>query len=224
MSRPPVHRGDPDYSLLEELLHSVSHGVGALLSVAGMVALIVISSRDLAASPHKVAAVSLYGTTLVLLYTASTLYHGTRHPRLKRAFRLLDHCAIYALIAGTYTPFLMVNLQDSLGEPLLAVIWTLAVAGIGLKLWRPWELGGLHMGIYLLMGWLILVAAGELDGVLSLSGITLLVAGGLTYSLGLVFFLAHTMPFNHAAWHLCVMGGSACHYAAVVTEVLPYPG
>ncbi|MFG6176222.1 hemolysin III family protein [Halomonas sp. THAF12] len=218
------HPGDPDYSLLEELLHSVSHGVGALLSVAGMVALVAISSRDLAVSPHKTAAVSLYGSTLVLLYTASTLYHGTRHPGLKRAFRLLDHCAIYTLIAGTYTPFLMVNLQDSLGEPLLAVIWTLAVAGIALKLWRPWKLGGLHMAIYLLMGWLILVAAGELDGALSMTGIGLLVAGGLTYSLGLVFFAVRAIPFNHAAWHLCVMGGSACHYAAVVTDVLPYPG
>ncbi|MBB3141409.1 PAQR family membrane homeostasis protein TrhA [Halomonas organivorans] len=218
------HPGDPDYSLLEELLHSVSHGVGALLSVAGMVALVAISSRGLTASPHKIAAVSLYGTTLVLLYTASTLYHSTRHPGLKRAFRLLDHCAIYTLIAGTYTPFLMVNLQDSLGEPLLAVIWTLAVAGIALKLWRPWELGGLHMAIYLLMGWLILVAAGELDGALSMTGIGLLVAGGLTYSLGLVFFAVRAIPFNHAAWHLCVMGGSACHYAAVVTDVLPYPG
>ncbi|RTR05594.1 PAQR family membrane homeostasis protein TrhA [Halomonas nitroreducens] len=223
MHRPPEHPGDPDYSLLEELLHSASHGLGAILSVAGMVVLIALSSRGVESTPHKVAAVSLYGTTLVLLYTASTLYHGTRHPRLKRAFRVLDHCAIYTLIAGTYTPFLMVNLQDSLGEPLLAVIWTLAVAGIALKLWRPWALGGLHMAIYLLMGWLILVAAGELDDVLSLTGLGLLIAGGASYSLGIVFFAVRAIPFNHTIWHLCVMGGSTCHFFAVVTDVLPFP-
>ncbi|MCK2185095.1 PAQR family membrane homeostasis protein TrhA [Halomonas getboli] len=217
----PSPRDDPGYSLLEELLHSVSHGVGALLSVVGLVALIALGSRD---GPGKLTAVSLYGTTLVLLYTASTLYHGTRHPGLKRAFRMLDHCAIYALIAGTYTPFLMVNLRDSLGEPLLAVIWTLAVAGIALKLARPFALGGLHLGNYLLMGWLIVLAAGEFSSVFTPTGLTLLVAGGLTYSLGLVFFMVQAIPFNHAAWHLCVMGGSACHYAAVITDVLPYSG
>lgn len=222
MNRPSSPHGDPGYSLLEELLHSVSHGVGAVLSVVGMVALIAISSHGMAATPHKVVAVSLYGTTLVLLYTASTLYHGTRHPRLKRAFRMLDHCAIYTLIAGTYTPFLMVNLKDSLGEPLLAVVWTLAVAGISLKLWRPWRLGGLHMAIYLLMGWLILVTAGELDDVLSLTGMGLLIAGGASYSLGILFYAARAIPFNHAIWHLCVMGGSTCHFFAIVTDVLPF--
>ncbi|MBB3190175.1 PAQR family membrane homeostasis protein TrhA [Halomonas cerina] len=212
----------PGYSLLEELLHSASHGVGALLSVAGMVALIALSSRGMGTSPYKIAAVSLYGTTLVLLYTASTLYHGTRHPRLKRAFQVLDHCAIYTLIAGTYTPFLMVNLKASLGEPLLAVIWTLAVAGVALKLWRPWALSRLHMAIYLLMGWLILVVADDLGDALSATGLGLLLAGGASYSLGIVFFAVRAIPFNHAIWHLFVMAGSTCHYFAVVTDVLPF--
>ncbi|PSJ22565.1 hemolysin III [Halomonas sp. ND22Bw] len=220
----PSPRDDPGYSLLEELLHSVSHGVGALLSVAGLVTLIALGSRELNDGPYKLTAVSLYGTTLVLLYTASTLYHGTRHPGLKRAFRMLDHCAIYALIAGTYTPFLLVNLRDSVGAPLLAAIWTLAVAGIALKLARPFTLGGLHMGNYLLMGWLIVLAAGELPSAFTATGLALLVGGGLTYSLGLVFFAVRAIPFNHAAWHLCVMGGSACHFAAVVVDVLPYSG
>ncbi|MDR5866936.1 PAQR family membrane homeostasis protein TrhA [Halomonas koreensis] len=220
MSRSPIP--DPDYSLLEEILHSASHGLGAALSLAGTAVLLVLAGR--AASPDlpKAVALGLYGATLVLLYTASSLYHGVRRPRLKRALQTLDHCAIYALIAGTYTPFLLVNLRASVGPPLLAAVWGLAVAGIALRLWHPRSRG--HLAGYLGLGWLILVAAEDMAAALSPAGLGLLTAGGLSYSVGTLFFAIRAIPFNHALWHLCVLGGSGCHYAAVVTEVLPYPG
>ncbi|ATJ81044.1 hemolysin III family protein [Halomonas beimenensis] len=224
MQRRPSAPDEPAYSVLEEILHSASHGLGAVLSLAGTVVLVILTTRAAEVSVSKTAAVGLYGSTLVLLYTASTLYHGTRHPRLKRTFQVLDHCAIYALIAGTYTPFLMVNLQGSLGEPLLAVIWSLAVIGVVLKVWRPRGFDRLHLTGYFTLGWLILVAAGEIPTAFSPTGLGLLIAGGLTYSIGVVFFLIRAIPFNHAVWHLCVMGGSACHYFAVYTEVLPFRG
>lgn len=211
---------DATYSLLEESLHSISHGIGAALSLAGMVVLIVLASLAAHVDPWKIVGVSLYGTTLVLLYTSSTLYHGFRHPRLKRAFKTLDHCAIYALIAGTYTPFLLVNLRGTLGWTLLAVIWTLAVGGIALKLIWPHRFGVLRVAVYLLMGWLIVVASGEMGHSLSDTSLGLLIAGGITYTVGVLFYAIRAIPFHHAIWHLFVLGGSVCHYFAVYTAVL----
>lgn len=218
----PAPHDDAPYSLLEELLHSISHGIGAALSLAGMTALIVLASLATHADPWKIVGVSLYGTTLVLLYTASTLYHGTRHPRLKRALKVLDHCAIYGLIAGTYTPFLLVNLRGPLGWTLFAVVWTLALGGIALKLIWPHRFGALRVAVYLVMGWLIVMAAGELGERLSTTGLGLLIAGGVTYTVGVLFYAIPAIPFHHAIWHLFVLGGSICHYFAVYTAVLPF--
>ncbi|MBZ9558436.1 MULTISPECIES: hemolysin III family protein [unclassified Modicisalibacter] len=211
---------DTTYSLLEESLHSISHGIGAALSLAGMVVLIVLASLAAHVDPWKIVGVSLYGATLVLLYTASTLYHGFRHPRLKRAFKILDHCAIYALIAGTYTPFLLVNLRGPLGWTLLAVIWTLALGGIALKLIWPQRFGVLRVAVYLLMGWLIVVASGEMGRSLSATSLDLLIAGGITYTVGVLFYAIRAIPFHHVIWHLFVLGGSVCHYLAVYNAVL----
>ncbi|WP_129141309.1 PAQR family membrane homeostasis protein TrhA [Modicisalibacter coralii] len=211
---------DTTYSLLEESLHSISHGIGAALSLAGMVVLIVLASLAAHVDPWKIVGVSLYGATLVLLYTASTLYHGFRHPRLKRAFKILDHCAIYALIAGTYTPFLLVNLRGPLGWTLLAVIWTLALGGIALKLIWPQRFGVLRVAVYLLMGWLIVVASGEMGRALSATSLDLLIAGGITYTVGVLFYAIRAIPFHHVIWHLFVLGGSVCHYLAVYNAVL----
>ncbi|MBZ9539565.1 PAQR family membrane homeostasis protein TrhA [Modicisalibacter tunisiensis] len=208
------------YTRLEEWLHSLSHGLGAALSLAGMVVLIVLASLAAHVDPWKIVGVSLYGTTLVGLYTVSTLYHGFRHPRLKRTFKIADHCAIYALIAGTYTPFLLVNLRGPLGWTLLAVIWTLAAGGIALKLLWPQRFGGWRVAVYLLMGWLIVVASGEMGASLSDTSLGLLVAGGITYTVGVLFYAVRAIPFHHAIWHLFVLGGSACHYFAVYTAVL----
>jgi len=210
------------FSVLEERLHSISHGIGAALSLAGVVVLLVVASLAARADPWKLAGIGLYGISLVLLYTASTLYHGVRHPRLKRLFQLLDHCAIYLLIAGTYTPFLLVNLRGPTGWTLFATVWSLALAGIACKLAWPHRFAALRVAIYLVMGWLIVFAGDELAARLSATGLTLLVAGGITYTLGVAFYAVNAIPFNHVIWHLFVMGGSACHYFAVYTAVLPF--
>lgn len=210
------------FTLLEELLHSISHGIGAALSLAGGTVLIVLASLTAHVDPWKIAGIGLYGISLVLLYSASTLYHSVRHPRLKRLFQLLDHCAIYLLIAGTYTPFLLVNLRGPTGWTLFAVVWTLALAGIAFKLLWPHRFTVLRVGIYLLMGWLILFAGGELTEKLPTAGLLLLIAGGLSYTLGVIFFAISAIPYNHVIWHLCVLGGSIFHYFAVYISVLPF--
>lgn len=215
-----AHPGDDAYSLLEELLHCISHGIGAALALAGMVVLIALASLATHVDPWKIVGVSLYGATLVLLYSASTLYHGVRRPRLKRALKVVDHCAIYALIAGTYTPFLLVNLRGPLGWTLFAVIWSLALGGIALKLIWPQRFGVLRVAVYLVMGWLIVLASDAMGTYLSDTSITLLVAGGVTYTLGVVFYAIRAIPFHHAIWHLFVLGGSVFHYFAVYTAVL----
>ncbi|MBS9404619.1 hemolysin III family protein [Halomonas sp. TRM85114] len=221
MNRDPAS-SEFGFTLLEEWLHSISHGIGALLSLAGMITLILLASLAPQVDVWKVVAVSLYGATLVLLYTASTLYHATQRLKLKRLYRLLDHCAIYALIAGSYTPFLLVNLRHSVGWTLLTIIWALALAGIVLKLVWPKRFGVLHVIVYLAMGWLIVSASGELGEVTSETGLSLLVAGGLAYTGGVLFFAIRAIPYNHAIWHLFVIAGSVCHYLAVYTDVLPY--
>jgi hemolysin III len=221
MTHPPAH-GETPYSGFEELLHSISHGIGAALSLAGLVVLLVLASLGAHVDPWKIVGISLYGASLVLLYTASTLYHGVRHPRLKRLFQSLDHCAIYLLIAGTYTPFLLVNLRGPTGWTLLATVWSLALAGIACKLAWPHRFEALRVAIYLVMGWLIVLAGDSLTANLSGTGLALLVAGGITYTLGVIFYAVSAIPFNHAIWHLFVMGGSACHYFAVYTAVLPF--
>ncbi|MDT8879027.1 hemolysin III family protein [Halomonas saccharevitans] len=214
--------GETPYSVFEELLHSISHGIGAALSLAGLAVLLILASLGAHVDPWKIVGISLYGVSLVLLYTASTLYHGVRHPRLKRLFQSLDHCAIYLLIAGTYTPFLLVNLRGPTGWTLLATVWSLALAGIACKLAWPHRFEALRVAIYLVMGWLIVLAGDSLAASLSGTGLALLVAGGITYTLGVIFYAVSAIPFNHAIWHLFVMGGSACHYFAVYTAVLPF--
>lgn len=218
----PTADGERPFSGVEELLHSISHGIGAALSLAGVVVLLVLASLAAQVDPWKIVGISCYGISLVLLYTASTLYHGVRHPRLKGVFQSLDHCAIYLLIAGTYTPFLLVNLRGPTGWTLFAIVWSLALAGIACKLVWPHRFATLRVAIYLLMGWLVVFAGDELAASLSPTGLILLIAGGVTYTLGAAFYAINAIPFNHAIWHLFVMGGSTCHYFAVYTAVLPF--
>ncbi|MDZ7853847.1 MAG: hemolysin III family protein [Halomonas sp.] len=218
----PTRDDEAPFSGLEELVHSISHGIGAVLSLVGVVVLLVLASLATRIDPWKLVGIGLYGASLVLLYTVSTLYHGVRHPRLKRMFQLLDHCAIYLLIAGTYTPFLLVNLRGPTGWTLFAAVWSLAIAGIALKLAWPHRFAALRVTIYLVMGWLIVFAGDELAARFSDTGLTLLVAGGVIYTLGVAFYAISAIPYNHAIWHLFVMGGSTCHYFAVYTTVLPF--
>ncbi|WP_106418884.1 PAQR family membrane homeostasis protein TrhA [Salinicola tamaricis] len=212
---------EEEYTRLEEWLHSISHGIGAALSLAGMVVLIVLASIAADVDPWKIVSVSLYGSCLAL-YTASTLYHGFRSQRLKRAFQAFDHCAIYLLIAGTYTPFLLVNLRGPMGWALFGVIWGLALGGIALRLIWPQRFNLLRVFIYLIMGWLIVIASDSLTTQLSPTGLALLVAGGITYTVGVLFYAVRAIPFHHAIWHLFVIGGSVCHFLAIYTAVLPF--
>jgi hemolysin III len=207
------------YSFREELWNSITHGVGAFLSIAALVLLIVYASSYGGAS-HVVSAV-IFGATLILLYSASTLYHSCRKPRLKSAFKILDHSCIYLLIAGTYTPFLLVTLRGAVGWTMFAVIWVLAFAGVIFKFFFVHRFNILSTLAYIFMGWMIIFVIKPLMDSLPTGGIVWLVAGGLAYTLGTIFYAWNKLPFNHAIWHLFVLAGSACHFFAVIFYVLP---
>ena len=202
---------------LEELFNSITHGIGLALSVAGFAVLLILAITR--GSSWQIVSCAVYGTTLVALYAASTLYHGIPAPTLKRLFRILDHSAIYLLIAGTYTPFLLVNLRGPLGWTLLSVVWTLAIAGILFKLWFVDRLPILSTLVYLSMGWLALIAIKPLIAAVPHSGLAWLLAGGALYSFGVVFY-AKKIPYAHAIWHVFVIAGSICHYVAIVVCVI----
>ncbi len=205
---------------IEEWLNSATHGLGAVLSVIGTVALIVGASE--VGDVWKIVSFSIFGASLVLLYLASALYHGARRPELKRAFKTLDHCAIFLLIAGTYTPFLLVNMRGTVGWTLFAVIWSLAISGVVLKVIFKNRFKLARVGIYIAMGWLITFASSDLVASLSETALNLTIAGGIVYTAGVIFYLADRIPYMHAVWHLFVIGGSACHFSAIYFGVLPY--
>ena len=206
-------------SFAEEFANSVTHGVGLALSIAGLVALVILTA--LRGTPWHVVSCTIYGSTLVILYTASTLYHSIQSPRAKRVLRIIDHGAIYLLIAGTYTPFTLVNLRGGLGWTLFGVIWGLAALGILFKIFHVDRFPIASTLVYLSMGWLVVVAWKPVMSIIPLGGIVLIAAGGIAYTAGVIFFAAHKIPYNHAIWHLFVLAGSIFHYAAVLLYVLP---
>ena len=212
-------RSTNQYTLAEEIAHAITHGVGLLLSVAGLVVLIVLAS--LRGDAWHVVSVSVYGATLVLLYSASTFYHALPAPRAKMVFRTLDHAAIYVLIAGTYTPFMLVNLRGGWGWALFGVVWGLAVLGIVLEAVAKQRVRVLSVFLYLGLGWLIAIAVKPLVQSVEPGGLVLLVAGGLAYSVGVVFYGWKRLPYHHAVWHLFVMAGSLFHFFAVLFYVIP---
>ena len=212
-------RSTNQYTLAEEISHAITHGVGLLLSIAGLVVLIVFDS--LRGDAWHVVSVSVYGATLVLLYSASTFYHALPAPRAKNVFRTLDHAAIYVLIAGTYTPFVLVNLRGGWGWALFGVVWGLAVLGIVLEAVAKQRVRVLSVILYLGLGWLIAIAVKPLMQSVEPGGLVLLVAGGLAYSVGVVFYGWKRLPYHHAVWHLFVMAGSLFHFFAVLFYVIP---
>lgn len=201
------------YTTGEEIAHSVTHGVGAALSAAGLVLLVVRAAQ--AGDPWRVVSFAIFGATLVLLYLASTLYHALRPPRARRVFQILDHGAIYLLIAGTYTPFLLVSLRGGWGWSLFGVVWGLAAAGIVFKSFCAGRYRVVSTLLYLAMGWLCVIATGPLLRAVPRDGLLWLLAGGLAYSGGTVFYLWKRLPYHHAVWHLFVLAGSICHFCAV---------
>jgi len=208
-----------EYTVGEEIAHAATHGVGLLLSLAGLFALVSLASSR--GELHHVIGCSIFGITLVVLYASSTLYHSTRHPRVKKLLQRFDHAAILLLIAGTYTPFMLVSMRGLWGSALLGVVWGLALIGIGLQTALPARMTVVSVVLSLAMGWMIVSALEPLTAAIEPAGMQLLVAGGLSYTAGVVFFMWERMPFNHAVWHLFVMAGSIFHYACVVGYVIP---
>lgn len=199
-----------------EALNVLTHGVGLLLSIPACVVLLVVAAGS--EEPARLASGAVFGGALVLMYAASVLCHAfSGHHRLGLVLRVLDHVAIYALIAGTYTPFLVVGVGGSLGRALLLLVWALALAGTAFKCFSAGRFGAVSTGFYLFMGWLAVLFARPLFAALPPEGIALIVAGGLCYTAGVVFFACERIPHHHAIWHLFVLGGSAFHYAAVWT-------
>jgi hemolysin III len=199
MERMQALKPHPEYSVLEEVVHAITHGVGVLLSIGGLTWMLYLSIA--AADPWRIVASSIYGATLIALFLASTVYHSMYASRHREIFKLLDHCAIYLLIAGTY--------------------WALATAGIVKKLWFRHRFPKIALASYLAMGWLVVIAAPQMAAAIGPNGMAWLIAGGISYSVGAIFYALNRIPFNHAVWHVFVLGGGICHFLGVVWYVLP---
>lgn len=202
----------------EEMACALTHGVGAVASVTGGATLITFAA--LGGDAWQLLSAIVFSATLFLLYTSSTVYHAVRHQVARARLQILDHCAIFLLIAGTYTPFTLVTLRGAWGWTLFGVVWGLAAAGIVFKLFFTGRLRRLSTTIYLGMGWLSIVAARPVLAVLSTETLLWLVAGGLSYTMGTAFYHSRRIPFSHAVWHLFVLGGSTCHFVAVASELI----
>jgi hemolysin III len=204
----------------DERANAVTHAFGVALALAGLAALVTLSS--LHGNPRHMVSYSIYGVTLVLLYGASTAYHGVRHPKAKRLLRTLDHAAIYLLIAGTYTPFTLISLRGAWGWSLFGIVWALAATGVVFKIFFTGRFPRTSTALYLAMGWMAIIAVRQLFANLPKQGLILLFAGGLCYTVGVLFFAYDTRArFNHAIWHLFVLAGSVCHFFAVLVSTLP---
>ena len=209
----------PKLTVGEEIANSVTHGIGALLSIAGTVVLLVRAAM-LGTAIHVVS-FAVYGLTLILLHTSSSLYHGLHAPRAKRVFWVFDHATIFLLIAGTYTPFMLISLRGTWGLSLLIAVWTLAILGILLVTLFIGRFRKTALALYLAMGWLIVLASRELWLNVPHEALALVAAGGASYTLGVAFYVWKRLPYGHMIWHLFVLGGSISHYFAILLYLLP---
>ena len=209
----------PRYAFGDELASSIVHGIGIVLSIGGLAALVALSAMH--GGARDVVASAVYGATLVLLYTASTLYHAVPVARAKPVLRTLDHIAIYLLIAGTYPPFTLIALPGRWGWSLFAAVWTLAALGSVLEFGALRRFRKLSVLLYIGMGWIGMIAFKPLMAHLQTGGMLLLVAGGLAYTLGVPFYLWRRMPYHHSVWHAFVLAGSVLHFLAVLLYVIP---
>jgi len=207
------------YSVAEEIAHTITHGLGMLLSIAGLVVLVGFSAQN--GDAWHITSSSIFGATLILLYGASTLYHGIQQPRFRPILQKMDHAAIYLLIAGTYTPFLLISLRGVWGWWLFGIIWSLAIIGVALEFIPRKRLERTALTLYLVMGWIIVGAIQPMMEHVAPGGLYLLVAGGLCYTLGVVFYVWERLAFNHAIWHVFVLAGSISHYFAILFYVVP---
>jgi hemolysin III len=214
LPKPPKH-----YSLGEEIANSITHGIGTALSIAGLTLLVVLAA--LYGDLWRIVSFTIYGVTLILAYLASTLYHSLQPPRVKHILRIIDHATIYLLIAGTYTPFLLVGMRGVWGWTLLVIIWLLALIGVAFKIFAIQRLPMISTFAYILMGWLCVVALNEMLISIPPGGIAWLITGGVLYTIGVIFYVWRSLPYNHAIWHMFVLGGSACHYFAILFYLVP---
>jgi len=203
----------------DEMANTLTHGFGLLCSLLAFAILLAVALMR--GGKWQIIGCAIYGVTLVSVYCASTLYHGISTPRAKRIFHIFDHCAIYLLIAGTYTPFLLVNLRGSWGWLLFAILWTVAVVGVLFKLWFGDRFPVLSVSGYLGMGFLGVIAARQIYTHVPHTGLIWICLGALAYSIGVIFYACKKIPHHHVIWHLLVMTGSTCHYIAILYSVFP---
>jgi hemolysin III len=203
--------------LREQIVDTITHGAGFLLAIAALVFLTLRASGS--ADPLRIVACVIFGVSLVLLYGASTLYHALHHTSARRVFQRMDHISIFFLIAGTYTPFCLMLLPAAWGWSLFGVVWGIAIIGAGLKLWIGERYELLWVGLYVAMGWIVVVGLKPLLASTPPGGLALLVAGGVAYTAGVAFFVWERLPYNHGVWHLFVMAGSVFHFVAAYQYV-----
>lgn len=201
----------------EEKLNAWSHGIGAVLGIVGLILLIIFLQKD---SPYALFSVIVYGLSIVTLFLASTLYHSVRSEKRKHYFRIIDHISIYILIAGTYTPVLLIVLPDSLGWELFYTVWGIAAFGLFLKIFYTGRFEIFSTLLYLIMGWLIVFDYSALVERMALNGVYLLYAGGAFYTIGIIFYIFQRIPYNHVIWHFFVLGGAICHFLMVYLYVI----
>lgn len=201
----------------EEKLNAASHGIGALLGIAGLVLLIVFNTNK---TDWSLFSVIVYGISLIVLFTASTLYHSMKGEKRKHYFRIIDHISIYLLIAGTYTPVLLITLEKSLGWPLFWTVWGIAAFGVILKLFFTGRFEIFSTLLYLVMGWLIVFDFTNLSEAIGSKGVLWFFAGGLFYTVGIIFYAIHRIPYNHVIWHLFVLGGAIGHFFMILFYVI----
>jgi len=209
----------PHYTRLEEYANAITHGIAVALSIVAL--WVMVASAVQFGDAIHITSVSVFGGSLILLYLMSTLYHSFQNPSIKYVFRILDHSSIYLLIAGSYTPFTLISMRGGLGWTLFAVIWILAVSGVIFKLFFTGQFHITSTLLYVGMGWLAILAIKPILHNVPTGGIVWLIAGGLLYTFGVVFYLWRRVPFHHAIWHLFVMAGSFSHFMAIYYYVLP---
>lgn len=207
------------YSRGEEIANSITHGVGIILAIGGLAVLTGFAS--LYGNAWHITSCAIFGAALIILYSASTLYHAIQHPKAKSILRILDHSAILVLIAGTYTPFSLVNLRGPWGWSLFGVIWGLALLGIVIETSRLRRFRAALITLYVIMGWAVIAAVQPMLASVGNGGLWLLLAGGLSYTGGIVFYVWRKLPYNHAIWHLFVLAGSTLHFFAILLYVIP---
>jgi hemolysin III len=207
------------YSETEELVNRFTHGMGAMVSLVGAIALIVLAAQQ--HDSYRIVSDCIYGGAMVTFYCLSTAYHSVRKPYVRYVFRILDHVSIYLMIAGSYTPFALVSLRGAWGWSLLGTVWGLGMVGAVLKIFTIHRLRFVGPLLYIALGWIVVIALKPLSAALATGGLVLLFAGGAAYTIGVIFYLWDRLPYNHAIWHLFVLAGSACHFCVIFYFVTP---